>query len=190
MPFTEDTYFKKSFSRLSQATILDKEFEDCTFDGCSFMGCRFEKCRFINCTFKGCMLSAIIPMHSSFVDVQFKDSKVIGFDWTRARNVDAIAFEECQVNYSSFRALRLAKLRMVKCEAREVDFVETDLEGGNFTGTDFAGSVFHKTNLTKADFSGAKNYQIDLRENRAKKAKFSLPEALSLLESFGVEVKG
>ncbi|MBU0570367.1 pentapeptide repeat-containing protein [Patescibacteria group bacterium] len=56
----------------------------------------------------------------------------------------------------------------------------------SFTNTDFEKSVFSKTNLAKANFNGAKNYYIDVRQNNIKKAHFSLPEALSLLNSLDV----
>lgn len=70
---------------------------------------------------------------------------------------------------------------MINCEAKEVDFTETDLSEGTFGGTDFERSIFSKTNLTKANLKGAVNYSIDPRYNIIKKAHFSLPEALSLL---------
>ena len=54
--------------------------------------------------------------------------------------------------------------------------------------TDFAGSVFSKTNLTKADFSDARNYTIDVRANTIAKMKLSLPEALSLLETLEIMI--
>ena len=77
---------------------------------------------------------------------------------------------------------------MINCEAKEVDFTETDLSEGRFNGTDFERSVFSKTNLTKANFSGAVNYSIDPRYNTLKKTHFSLPEALSLLSCLDIVI--
>jgi len=62
-----------------------------------------------------------------------------------------------------------------------VDFREADLAKTNFDGTDLSESLFLNTNLSKADFSGAKNYAISPEKNTLKGAKFSLPEAMSLL---------
>ena len=81
------------------------------------------------------------------------------------------------------------RLKIINCEAKEVDFIETDLTGGVFTGTDFEGSRFFKTNLTNADFKGARNYMIDARNNTLKKTKFSLPEALSLLNGLDIIIE-
>ncbi len=75
---------------------------------------------------------------------------------------------------------------MVKCEAHEVDFTETDLNHGDFKNTDFAGSRFFKTNLAYADFKGALNYYIDSQNNTFKQTRFSLPEAICLLKSMDI----
>jgi hypothetical protein len=48
---------------------------------------------------------------------------------------------------------------------------------------------FLHTNLSGANFVGAKGYAIDLTANKAKKAKFSYPEAMSLLSALDVIVE-
>ena len=78
---------------------------------------------------------------------------------------------------------------MVKCEAKEIDFIETDLSDGDFKNTDFEKSLFFKANLTDADFRGASNYSIDIKTNILKRTRFSLPEALSLLESLDIIIE-
>ena len=78
---------------------------------------------------------------------------------------------------------------MTNCTAKEADFTEADLRGGIFTGGDFEGSFFSKTNLEGADFRDAKNYSIDVRYAKVKKAKFSLPEGLSLLSGLEVSIE-
>jgi len=57
-----------------------------------------------------------------------------------------------------------------------------------FRGSDLEGSLFHKTGLERADFSGARAYAIDPTANRIKKAKFSYPEVLTLLAPFEIVV--
>src|SRR3990167_6735752 len=102
---TETVFFQKSFSRLKleNQTMKNKEFEECTFEKCSFVQGAFESCRFTECTFNECVLSAIKPTNSLFVEVVFKDSKVIGIDWTKARRVHSLEFYKSQINYSNFR---------------------------------------------------------------------------------------
>ena len=92
----------------------------------------------------------------------------------------------CQINYSNFNHLKIPKTKLVKCEAKEVEFIETDLSNGDFTNTDFENSRFFKANLSGANFKGAINYFIDVNNNTLKKTRFSLPEALVLLDSLDV----
>ena len=71
-------------------------------------------------------------------------------------------------------------------EHRESDFAEADLSLASCTGTDFADSRFLHTDLTEADFVGARNYAISPSLNVLKKTSFSLPEAVSLL--YGLDI--
>ena len=57
-----------------------------------------------------------------------------------------------------------------------------------FRSLDFANSLFNGTDLSGADFTEAINYQIDVNRNKIKGAKFSRYEAVSLLESLGIEL--
>ena len=70
--------------------------------------------------------------------------------------------------------------------AHDVDFREADLLQGNFDGTDLSESLFFNTNLSKVDFAGSRNYAISPEKNTLKGAKFSLPEAMSLLFSLDI----
>ncbi len=191
MSFTKVSYYQEKLTGLSfEKEIIElKDFEECRFDSCIFVDCKFVKCRFINCNFNECILSAINPIDSRFIEVTFTKSKVIGFDWTKARKAQDLVFNNCQINYSNFKLMKLPKIKMVNCEAKEVDFIETDLTDGDFKNTDFEKSRFLKTNLTGADFKGAKNYVIDVKNNTLKKTRFSLPEALVLLESLDIIIE-
>ncbi len=188
MSFSEDTYYRATFSQLTieKKTIKSKYFEECEFDSCVFVDCRFEKCRFISCRFNECTLSAIQPRDSRFIDVTFTASKAIGCDWTKAQEIRGLSFDGCQINYSNFKLLKIPRTRIVNCEAKEVEFIETDLTHGDFRNTDFEGSRFFKTDLSEADFREARNYFVDVNHNTLRGTRFSLPEALVLLESLDV----
>lgn len=190
MTFSESDYCSEEFSELSseKESIKSRRFEDCEFNSCLFVDCRFEKCSFIKCTFNGCVLSAIIPVDSRFIDVTFAKSKAVAIDWTKAQKLQGLVFEGCQVDYSNFRLLNMPKIKMANCEAREVEFIETDLNGGDFRNTDFKGSRFLRADLSEADFRGARNYFIDVKNNTLRRARFSLPEALVLLEGLDVVI--
>ena len=72
------------------------------------------------------------------------------------------------------------------CVAMDVDFREADLSHSDFGGTDLSESLFRHTDLTEADLSRARNYHIDPSENVLRQARFSLPEAMSLLHSMDI----
>jgi fluoroquinolone resistance protein len=186
------SYYKETFTGLTYTNnkIADKEFEDCLFEKCIFIDCVFENCRFLDCTFSECSISATKPFNSQFATVHFKDSKVMGVDWTRASSIRQLTFNHCNISYSNFSFLKLPQLQLIDCIAKEVNFNSTDLTAGVFTKTDFLQSIFSSTNLTRADFRHASNYGIDFHFNVLKKAKFSLPEAMSLLTSLEIELEG
>lgn len=74
------------------------------------------------------------------------------------------------------------------CKLKECFFTDTSLIGADFTDTDLQGTIFHNSDLSKADFCGSKNYEIDVRANKVKKAKFSFPKAIGLLRGFEIEI--
>lgn len=127
----------------------------------------------------------------SFVEAEIKLSKVIGVNWIEAAwdtagFLRALSFEDCAINLSTFFGLHLKEIVIKDCTALEADFSEADMTKADCRNTDFAKCRFIQTNLTGADFVGAKNYMIDARINTLKKTKFSLPEAESLLHSLDI----
>jgi fluoroquinolone resistance protein len=180
-------------AELPGVRIASSDFDTCTFERCILTEAVLSHCRFTSCKFIACDLSLLCAPNCRFVDVEFIESKLAGVDWTVVgstktdRQLFSAAFDRCALDYSSFFGLRLKKLS--SCSALEVDFSEADLTGANCQRSDFAGAKFLHTNLSGANFVGARGYAIDLSANRAKKAKFSYPEAMSLLSAFDVIVE-
>ncbi len=171
--------------------IHEKTFTECTFTRCTFPEATFKSCRFRDCTFTGCDLSLIHVPGSSFRDVKFEKSKLMGINWSEAAwakegLLNSIDFYDCVINYSTFVGLTLKEIHITRCVAKGANFAETDLTEADCTGTDFLESRFLHTNLTKADFTGATHYAIDPTTNTLSKTKFSLPEAMSLLYSLDI----
>lgn len=191
MYFKEDVYYQQTFSKLALTgeIINVKTFEECVFDDCRFIDCAFEKTRFLNCRFNGCVISAIKVTGCRFYQPVFQKGKVIGIDWTRALLLKEPEFYGCQLNYSNFRMVKMPRAKMINCEVKECEFAETDFTGAVFTGTDFEKSRFFKTVLAGADFRGARNYSIDITNNAISKAKFSYPEAVSLLNHLDITIE-
>ena len=166
-------------------------FQDCVFKNCNFSEAAFINCELHGCRFSGCDLSLVCVKDSQFKGVQFIDSKAIGINWAKASwprlgGLESIDFTGCALNYASFFGLRLKGRKLSGCTALEVDFAEADLTDADCTGTDFQKSRFLNTNLTRADFTDARNYIISPLLNKIKHAKFSLPEAMSLLYSLDI----
>ncbi len=159
-----------------------------------FQSVTLNNCRFSGCTFLECDLSLAQIPGCSFPATRFEKSKLIGINWTladwsftRVSKIDW--FYDCVLNHSTFIGLELENLQIINCIAHEVDFRDANCSKADFKGTDLSKSIFGNTNLTKADLSQARNYAIDPGNNILKKAKFSLPEAMSLLYNMDIELK-
>jgi fluoroquinolone resistance protein len=177
--------------RLQHTELACSEFYDCVFFRGSFAESVFRHCRFVNSVFRECDLSLIKVPESRFTSSRFENSKVIGVNWTEAEWPEAglanpVGFFKCAIGHSTFLGLSLQSLQIRDCIATDVDFREADLSGADFGGTDLSNSIFGKTNLCQTDFSRARNYGIDPGQNVLKQARFSLPEAMSLLHSMGI----
>jgi fluoroquinolone resistance protein len=156
---------------------------------------RLRNCVFRDCSFDNCDLSLITVLKSSFKDTRFEKSKLVGLDWGKAAwggkktSLKAFDFFGCLLNFSSFVGLNLEKIIVQDCIAHDVDFSQADMSKSNLRGSDFTNSRFRQTNLRSADLIGAKNYSIDPGANDIQQAKFSLPEAMSLLFSMDIKIE-
>ena len=152
-------------------------------------------CRFADCAFEQSDLSLVRLPHSTFTACRFEDSKIIGVNWTEAQWPETrlwvpVGFVRCVISHSTFIGLGLREIRIVNCTAEDVDFRDADLTKADFGGTDLSGSLFVNTNLSGADLRSATNYRIDPPENVLRGAKFSLPEAISLLDGLDIDLTG
>ncbi|MEM8860817.1 MAG: pentapeptide repeat-containing protein, partial [Chloroflexota bacterium] len=138
---------------------------------------------------ENCDLSLISVQDSSFREVKFIKTKVVGVNWTAADwpnippSKSPINFSECVLDYSTFIGLTLNRIKFENCKANDLEFSDASLVGADFRGTTLTKSRFNNTNLTEANFEGASEYNIDVTKNNLRKAKFSLPEAYALVHS-------
>ncbi|MGB0385261.1 MAG: pentapeptide repeat-containing protein [Ardenticatenaceae bacterium] len=187
---SQTEYLNETFKkiRLDSSRIDQTFFSECVFSKCSFRETVFRKCRFNNCVFQECDLSLINVEESSFRDTKFRKSKVVGVNWALASwphfvFQSPLNFYECEIVYSTFIGLSLQKISFKGCVAKNVDFSEADLTDANFQNAILTKSQFRNTNLTRVNFEGARDYTIDVTKNTVTKARFSLPEAYSLLHN-------
>jgi uncharacterized protein YjbI with pentapeptide repeats len=188
MVFSELVYYQHTFNKilLKGESIPSREFEGCIFESCSFTDCKFSGVKFISCKFNDCVLSAIEAPGSKFLESQFTRCKVLGFNWSKTGTVRGLVFSDCRLNYSDFSYKKIPETKMIRCEAKEVDFTETDLSNSDLQNTDFETSRFYNTNLSGADMRGAKNFYIDIKNNILSKTRFNFTEAITLLNSLDI----
>jgi uncharacterized protein YjbI with pentapeptide repeats len=193
---SQETYSGDVFKRvdLKKHNITMSHFSECKFIGCDFSDASLQSCRFIDCEFQDCAMKMTKVENTTFARVSFSKCNLLGVNWTEANwsewatKLSAIEYRNCDLKYGVFFGLELKKIVIKDCNAREVNFAETDLTEGDFSGTDFAGAIFLRTNLTKANFVGAKNYVLNINDNKTKETKFSLPEAIRLLYNMDIVI--
>ena len=171
--------------------LVSSEFHDCVSFHSSFVEATFRHCRFGNCVFQECDLGLIKLPESRFTLSRFENSKIMGVNsteahWHKTGLASPVSFSKCAISYSTFIGLSLRGIQIRYCVAIDVDFREADLSQADFAGSDLSQSIFGNTNLSQADLSRARNYRIDPGQNILKQARFSPPEAMSLLQSMDI----
>ena len=170
-------------------SVSGRKFIDCTFRNCQLNGLNFSDCHFADCKFEDCDLSLIKVKGSFFSRLQIIRCKAIGIHWFDVGAPFSVQFSDSNISYSSFFGKNLKKTKFKNCVAKEVDFSDCNLTEADFAGTDLESARFSNCDLTLANFKEARNYYIDIQHNKVKKTKFSLPEALRLLDAFDIEVE-
>jgi uncharacterized protein YjbI with pentapeptide repeats len=82
----------------------------------------------------------------------------------------------------------MKKTQFIECSLKEVDFSEVELAESIFNKCDLMGAIFENTNLVKADLRTALHYSINPEQNKLKKARFSYPGIIGLLEKYDIQV--
>lgn len=195
MLFTQNDYYEHEFlnAKATAQRFSEIEFEQCQFIECDFSNSQFSNCRFIDCEFVNCNLSDLSWNYSSLEEVIFKGCKLNSIvwgqvNWPQLALTAPVSFKDCELSHSSFFELQLKALTMSDCFAKDVDFRHANLAKSQFTGTDFRDSVFHQTNLSNANFVGATQFNIDIKNNDVSGAKFERLEALNLLAGLDIEL--
>lgn len=189
--FTDQAFIDVGHQELQLDSV---QFQNCVFQQSTFHESEFLNCSFWHCRFEDCDLSLLQIPGTRFRSTEFIKSKVIGIDWTRGDWSErvigkALYFDACELSYSTFLGLELDQFECLNSVCREVDFRETDLTAADFSGTDLEGSIFLNTNLVEADLRLAKNYSISPETNNLSQAKFSFPEAMSLLYNLDINLE-
>lgn len=131
-------------------------------------------------------------INSSFNNICFKDFKIMGVDWTKIiKKILPIflKFENSIIDLSTFNSLKINKLEIINCSAKEVDFRESILIAADFSYSDLEKSLFHHSNLESANFIQTKNYPIDFNNNKITNSTHSIMGALNLLKTLKIKIE-
>ena len=171
----------------SQKSLDDHSFSNCTFHCCNFSKSLFRNAAVTSCSFVGCNLSLGILDVCHMQDIHFLDCKIVGVEFFKCCRVFfSVTFKNCLLQYCNFSELNMKSTSFSGSKIKECYFTNTCLNSANFNGTELSGTSFHNCDLCRADFSGATQYSVDPCTNKIKKAKFSLPEVIGLLQGFDI----
>jgi uncharacterized protein YjbI with pentapeptide repeats len=185
--FTESDLYDAHGRPLS---LAHGDFSSCVFKKCDLTGGDLSGATFADCTFDHCNLSNTRIDKVSFQNVRFAGCKLLGLAFTRINSLlISWTFEDCHISFCDFTTLQMKGSQFLACEVKECDFMNANLADSSFTKCDLGLTRFPGANLEKANFTGAKNYYLDPMKTKLKGAKFSYPEALALLEGFGIIVE-
>ena len=122
-------------------------------------------------------------------EVEFRECKLLGLSFSNCDQfLFSIKVENCNVDLSSFFKLKLKKTTFKNSSMHEVDFTEADLTQAIFDNCDLTDAIFINSNLEKADLSSGYNYSIDPEINKMKKAKFTWPGVVGLLDKYDIDI--
>jgi uncharacterized protein YjbI with pentapeptide repeats len=185
--FYEDVVFERS--EFTGKILKNAEFYQCEFASSDFMKTSFEKCRFEKCVFKNSDFSLARIKDCFFITCKFTDCKLIGIDWTIAREPFRADFSGCRLDNSVFYKLDLRMAKITECSLISADFESANLSKAKLNGCDMSGCKFINTNLSGADFRDAINYAVNPQANNIRSARFSLPEAITLLNYLDITIE-
>src|SRR5690349_8298793 len=103
----EQAFDKVDFS----ATPFKKGmYEECVFTNCNFADVDISGSVFSACRFTGCNMSLTKLVKTGFVDVAFKDCKLMGLQFGLSSGFAlSFSFDNCLLNYSSFDGLKMTR---------------------------------------------------------------------------------
>lgn len=190
--FPEGDFFEgQTFTglQIAAASLEERELVNCTFANCSLQESKWAGTRLEDCTFKGCDLTRADFKRCSMRDVHFVGSKVMGVDFSKVSTHPQFSFEECHLRYALFEALSLKQLKVIRCTAREVNWLRVDLTDADFTGSDLNGSTIRGCTLTRTNFLNATGVFIDPAQNKISKTMINPETASALAAHLGFEVR-
>lgn len=171
-------------SSLKKGLHTETIIKNCRFSESDWRGLRFQSCLFLNCS-----LEFINMDGTGLMDAQFRECKLTGIDFNKCQSIlFDISFDKCRLLSCNFSGLPMTGSVWKHSRFEECFFNESILKKSEFSESSFYKSEFFHCDLSGSDFSEARDYLINPTHNTIKKAKFSYPHVLGLLEAFEINV--
>jgi uncharacterized protein YjbI with pentapeptide repeats len=169
--------------------LTNQTFESCIFSSCRFRETPMTGAAFRSSVFRSCEL-VVVKMSGVVLDrTLFESSKIMGINFSDADNLGfSPDFRKSVISNSVFGGLSFRKGAILECRLVDCDLSDCDFREAEFSATTFEHVAISNCNFEKADFRSARGYAIDPLTNRVRKARFSLPEALSFLSFLGIQI--
>ena len=137
---------------------------------------------------------AVKTEHTEVKYAEFTDCVLLGVNWALLLpdgwfSSPIHSLKNCKLRYNSFMNISFRKFDFSGSDLSGATFAECDLSECNFNSCDLDNTEFYKCDLQKADFRGATGYQVDILSCRLKGARFSMIEALNLLQSLEISLE-
>ena len=145
--FKTNDYWEEEFIKLNEKNLDSIYFDNCTFVKCDFSKALFIDCKFTECTFINCDLSLCKLKSSTFNDVTFEKSKLIGVSWSNCQEPFDVKFDSCNLSQNSFHLLDLRKMYFINTLVKDTGFEECNLENAVFDKCNLEQTVFINNNF-------------------------------------------
>jgi len=183
----------KTFTKITAEAFIGprRTFENCEFINSDLSYADLSGMVFIDCFFQGCNLSLIRLSDSGLQNIQFKDCKLSGADFSKSRDfLFEVNFTNCILDNAIFYKKKNKGAKFTDCSLVETDFTEADLSDVQFNNCNLNRAFFNRSTLKNADFRTSYNFIIDPDTNNLKKARFSVHGLPGLLAKYDIRVEG
>ena len=98
------------------------------------------------------------------------------------------SLRDCRLKYNTFTEMNLTKFKFAGSAIQRSMFAKCNLVSADFEKCDLLDTEFFQCDMRKANFKEASGYKVDIFGCKLQDAKFSLPEAVSLLGDLRIKL--
>ena len=98
------------------------------------------------------------------------------------------SLRDCRLKYNTFTEMNLTKFKFSGSVIQRSMFAKCNLVSADFEKCDLLDTEFFQCDMRKANFKEASGYKVDIFGCKLQDAKFSLPEAVSLLGDLKIKL--